>query len=193
MLVRDDRCLLLADSVIPRDSRVTLPKLITYTSRLPLVPSIHMAGEPETREAFLCDDRKHALVIPLSASEWTVGPTDAAIKQSDDDCLVFSSSGGARLYAPIWMDFQRRRFKRKRTWRQLTIADQLQLVPRDHAAGYRVQVGSEQWVVYRSLADRVCRSFLGKHLIADFFSARFDPEDGGHEVLVTVDDDEHSQ
>ncbi len=189
MLVRDDRCLLLADSIVHQDAVQQRPKTIKYTARFPLAPSIRLTPEAETREAFLGDDRKRALVIPMSASEWTVGPTDATIQQSTDDCLVLTSSGSRSLYAPIWFDFQKRRFKRKRTWRQLTIADQLRLVGRDEAVGYRIQVGSEQWVVYRSLADRVCRSFLGKHLIADFFSARFDPEDGGHEVLVTVDDE----
>ena len=190
MLVRDDRCLLLADSVIPTESRTSLPSSIKYLSRLPLASSIHLHPEPETREVFLSDDRKRALAIPLSGSEWTIGPSDANIQESADDCMVFSASGAGRLYAPLWLDFQKRRFKRVRTWRQLTVADQLRLVGRDEAVGYRVQVGSEQWVVYRSLGERACRSILGKHLIADFFSARFCPEDGGHEALVTVDDDE---
>jgi hypothetical protein len=193
MLIRDDRCLLLADSVIPGDSRTRLPSSIKYHSRLPLARSIGLQPERETREAFLSDDRKRVLVIPLSASEWKIGPSDANIQESADDCLVFSSSGAGRLYAPLWLDFQKRRFKRMRTWRQLTVADQLRLVGRDEAVGYRIQLGSEQWVVYRSLGERACRTVLGKHLIADFFSARFCPEDGGHEALVTVDDDELEQ
>jgi len=188
MLIRDDRCLMLADSIIPQDRQKPLPGSIKYDCRLPLESSIGLTPEPETRDAFLGDGRKRALVIPLSAGEWTSGTTAATIKQSEDGCLVFSTRGTKMLYAPIWFDFQRRRFKRKRTWRQLTIADQLRLVGRDEAVGYRVQVGSEQWVVYRSLADRDCRSFLGKHLSADFFASRFCPEDGGHEALVTVDD-----
>jgi hypothetical protein len=31
---------------------------------------------------------------------------------------------------------------------------------------------------------------LGKHLVADFFAARFDPSDGSLEELVTVDENE---
>jgi hypothetical protein len=193
MLVRDDRCLMLADSIVPQDNGSRLPDSINYRCRLPLPESIHLNPEPETREAFLSDHSDRALVIPMSASEWTIGPTDAKIRQSSDGCLVLSTSGRNRLYAPLWFDFQKRRFKRKRTWRQLTIADQLRLVSREEAAGFRVQVGSEQWVVYRSLGERACRSFLGKHLIADFYGSRFDPEDGGHEALVTVDDDEHGE
>lgn len=193
MLVRDDRCLMLADSIVPQGNNPRLPESINYSCRLPLPESIHLNPEPETREAFLSDHSDRALVIPMSASEWTIGPTDAKIRQSSDGCLVLSTSGRNRLYAPLWFDFQKRRFKRKRTWRQLTIADQLRLVSREEAAGFRVQVGSEQWVVYRSLGERACRSFLGKHLVAGFFGSRFDPEDGGHEALVTVDDDEHDE
>ncbi len=193
MLVRDDRCLLLADSIIPEDQQQGPLQSIKYHCRLPLAPALRLIPEPETRDAFIADKHKQALVIPLSANEWKIGPTAAKIQQSPDGCLVFSSTGSGRLFAPIWLDFQRRRFKRKRTWRQLTVADQLRLVGRDEAVGYRVQVGSEQWAVYRSLANRVCRSFLGKHLIADFFASRFDPQDGGHEALVTVDDTEHDE
>ena len=190
MLIRDDRCLLLADSIIPQEGQHRLPDWIKYRSGLPLDPSIQLVPESETREAFLDDGRKRALVIPLSAGEWTIGRSDATIQQAGDGALAVSAAGRSRLYVPLWFDFQKRRFDRKRTWRQLTIADQLRIVRSDEAVGYRVQVGSEHWVVYRSLAERSCRSFLGNHLIADFFSARFDPEDGDHESLITVDDHE---
>lgn len=130
--------------------------------------------------------------MPISASEWRVGPTDAMLKETQDGHLLLSTQGSGRLYAPLWLDFQQRRFKRKRTWRQLTIADQLRIVRRDEAVGYRVQVGSEQWTLYRSLAGHCCRSILGKHLITDFFASRFDPGDGSHDELLSVDDDESS-
>ena len=56
------------------------------------------------------DDRKRALAIPLSGSEWRIGPSDSVVQESADGCLVFSSSGAGRLYAPLWLDFQKRRF-----------------------------------------------------------------------------------
>ena len=193
MLIRDDRCLMLADSIIPQEFQPVLPGTLKYRCRLPLVSPIQLVPESETREAFLSDGRKRGLVIPLSASEWTISRCEVAMEQTDDRRMTYSAIGRNRLYAPIWFDFQQRRFNRKRTWRKLTIADRLRLVGSDEAVGYRVQIGAEQWVVYRSLGERVCRSFLGKHLIADFFCARFDPEDGGHEALVTVDDHDQSE
>ena len=46
-------------------------------------------------------------------------------------------------------------------------------------------------MVYRSLGGRRCRTVLGKHLIADFFAAKFDQGEGIYDELVTVDDAEH--
>ncbi len=192
MLVRDDRCVLMADCVLPKGSSLASAETrkIQYHCRLPLAESISIDAENETREVFFRDKKRRGMVIPLAAGEWRVGPTNATLKTTRDHHLVLSARGTGRLYAPIWFDFQQRRFKRKRTWRQLTVADQLRIVGDGEAVGYRVQVGSEQWLIYRSLLDRRCRSVLGKHLIADFYSARFDTGDGSLEELVTVDDND---
>jgi hypothetical protein len=188
MLLRDDRCLLLADAVLPESGPEETPRAVKYSSRLPLLGSIEVESEQETREVYLGDVRRRALALPLSASEWQIAPTAATLKTTDDHHLLLAAESRGRLYAPLWFDFQQRRFKRSRTWRQLTVTDQLRIVRADEAVGYRIQIGSEQWSVYRSLADDRCRSVLGKHLIADFFCSRFDPGDGSHDELLTVDD-----
>lgn len=190
MLLRDDRCLLMADAILPSDPNDVDSRKIKYASRLPLYPSIRIDAASETREVFLSDGHHRGLVIPPSAAEWRIGPTAAVLKATGDGHLLLSAEGRGRLYAPLWFDFQKRRFSRKRTWRQLTVADQLRICRRDEAVGYRVQVGSEQWMLYRSMAERRCRSILGKHLIADFYASRFDPGDGSHDSLVTVDENE---
>ncbi len=196
MLVREDRCVLIADTVVtlaPSEAYSVepnpKPRKIRYTARLPLTGDLKPEPENETREIYFGDGKRRALVIPLAANEWRVGPTAATLK-TDDESLVLDTSGFDSLYAPLWFDFQSRRFSRPRTWRQLTIVDELRLVRSDEAAGYRIQLGSEQWLVYRSLGARRVRSLLGKHLIADFFSGRFDPENGNIDELVTVDDSE---
>lgn len=188
MLIRDDRCLLFADGVLPKDGSAEDAGNIRYHCRLPLADSIQAEPDPQTREIYLGDGRPRGLVIPLSANEWRIGPSDATLKVTDDHHLLMTSSGAGRLYVPLWFDFQQRRLSRKRTWRQLTVAEDLRIVDRNEAVGYRVQLGSEQWLVYRSLSRRGCRTVLGKHLIADFYGARFDTGDGSLEELVTVDD-----
>ncbi len=195
MVIRDDRCVLLADSVLPSEV-VRQPNpdcIIHYRNRLPLAKSMQLDFAPDTREAFFSDGRRRGLVIPLSTCEWRMGKSDADLITTDDQYLLHSTSGRGRLFAPLWFDFQRSRFKRNRTWRQLTVAHDLRIVPREEAVAYRIQIGVEQWMLYRSLANQVTRSVLGKHLVADFFAARFDLSDGSFEELVTVDTSESDE
>ncbi len=192
MVVRDDRCVLLADSVLPSETRRRPDSdlLIHYSNRIPLARGVHPDPEAETREYFLSDGRRRGLVIPLSAPEWKMGASSTELKMSDDNHLSLSASGRGSLFAPLWFDFQQRRFDRTRTWRQLTVADNLRIVAPHEAVGFRVQVGSEQWMIYRSLAKPTNRSVLGKHIVADFYAARFYTSDGSLEELVTVDSED---
>lgn len=59
------------------------------------------------------------------------------------------------------------------TWRQLTVAEDRLIVPRDVAVGYRVQIGRAQWLFYRSLAECGNRTLLGQNLVSEFLAARF--------------------
>ncbi|TWT79335.1 hypothetical protein CA13_07340 [Planctomycetes bacterium CA13] len=192
LLIREDRCLVFADSVMPKMPLESDDKnrKILYRTRFPTTEDVSVVSETETREVFLTTGKPKALVMPLSASEWSSGPTMATLSSTDDDALVVEAVGSGALYCPLWFDFQTNRFKRKRTWRNLTVADERRICPAREAVGYRVQIGSEQWMLYRSLGNRRSRTVLGKHLIADFFAARFDMGDGNLEELVTVDDNE---
>ena len=190
LLVRDDRCVFFADSILPSDSSETSTSLphLEYEIRIPLMNSVNLTGEPDTREMFLSDGKKRGLVIPLAANEWRIGPSAAKLSQSDDQYLSYAVTGKGQLYAPIWMDFQRRRFRLRRTWRQLTVADELRICESHEAVGFRIQVATEQWLIYRSLANRTPRTVLGKHVVADFYAGRFHASDGSIEELITVDD-----
>ncbi|NND99245.1 MAG: hypothetical protein HKN47_18150 [Pirellulaceae bacterium] len=193
MIVRDDRSVLWADSVLPSDPNndQISGRSVRYSCRLPLAKGMNATAETETREVYLGDKHQRAIVIPIAANEWRVGPSDATLRITEDDHLLMNCQGTGRLYAPIWFDFQRKRFKCNRTWRQLTVADELRIVRRDEAVGYRIQLGSEQWLIYRSLGESRCRSVLGKHLVADFFAGRFYLNDGSTEEIVTVDETDH--
>ena len=186
MLLREDRCVMIADSVLSQSEAK-----IDYSMRLPIAESISVDPEDETREVFLANRKRQAMLVPLAASEWRMGRSTAALDQDETGDLVMTASGSGSLYAPLWFDFQPRRFKRKRTWRQLTVADERRICTNGEAVGFRVQAGSEQWMLYRSLGLRRCRTIMGKHLVADFFAARFDMSDAEYEELVTVDDSEH--
>lgn len=205
MLIREDRCCLFADAVIEasfgtgqdtpdRDAIDEDPAapLIEYQVRLPLDEAIEAHPEPDTNDLFLGADPRRALVMPLSAGEWRRSPAGATATQlqvTRDQHLLLNSRGRGQLYVPLWLDLSRQRFSKKRTWRQLTIGQQLKLVPPRLAAAFRVQVGSSQWILYRSMAPSAPRTFMGKHLIADFYCARFDAKQESYEDLITVEDD----
>jgi hypothetical protein len=201
-VLRDDRCVLIADTVItdsaarqggPGATEADRLRPIRYAARFPLDANVEVEPEAETRELYLGDKKRRALVIPLAASEWRVGPSRAKLETSDDRHLVYQVSGAGRLYAPLWLDAQTRRFRRKRTWRQLTVGDELRIVGNDEAVGFRIQLGSEQWALYRSLDSPRCRTVMGQHLLADFVCSRFDMSDGSYEELMTVDVDESDE
>jgi hypothetical protein len=192
LLIRDDRCVLLADAVV-RDPGQP-PAMIGYTSRIKLAEDVIATKEKETTEIWLQDasGEKRGLALSLQSNEWRVGPTRANVDVTADGNLRLEvhsdkrNSHGGSIFAPLWLDFQQRRFKRPRTWRQLTVAEELKIVDPDEAAAFRIQQGSEQWVVYRMLHGDRTRTFLGKHLLADLFCARFHATDGNMEDLVTV-------
>ncbi len=194
LLIREDRCVLLADAVI-RDKDLA-PATIRYTSRIKLAHEVDTATESETTEIWLQDmkGKKRGLALSLQSNEWRVGPTAARFDVTPDANLRLEVQSGKQiahggsLFAPMWFDFQQRRFSRPRTWRQLTVAEDLRIVDGDQSVAYRIQQGSEQWVVYRMLHGDRTRTFIGKHLLADLYCARFHAGDGNMEDLVTVGD-----
>ena len=188
LLIRDDRCALLADAVVVPDADPLPP--VRYVARLPVAQGITAEPEEETRELILGDSKSRAICLPLALQEWRVGPTRGSLDVGPDGAMVLRISGQGNLYAPLWFDFERRRFPKPRTWRPLTVADELRIVTPHEGVAFRVQAGDAHWVVYRSLSGRRPRTFLGRHMVADFFCGRFESSDGYIEELVTVDDEE---
>lgn len=199
MVVRDDRCVMLADAVVSQSGdgspsggvskSADSAAPIQYRGRWQTAPAADCQSEEETWEVILNDSKPRALALPLALPEWRAGPAVGSFDVVDDG-LQLTVRGKNNVYAPLWIDGQRRRFTKPRTWRQLTVAEQLRIVGDDEAVAYRIEVGSDQWLVYRSLVGRVSRTALGKNLVADFYCGRFDSADGYCEELVTVDDAE---
>lgn len=197
MVVREDCCCYFADAVVQgqiqtdmqaeQDIEPYLPT-IEYQVRLPLADSIQAKLEDQTTELFLSDHRCRALVLPLSVGEWKNSNSAARLSVTADHHLLVTATGKGQIHVPLWFDFTRNRFSMNRTWRQLTVAQQLRIVPTGTAVAYRVQVGKTQWILYRSMAQSVPRTFFGKHMIADFYCARFDAKEHSFEDLITVED-----
>ncbi len=202
LLIREDRCVMLADAVI-RDPDQP-PASINYTSRLKLADGVSTSTEEETTEIWFNDEKGECrgLALSLQSNEWRVGPTRAKLDVTPDANLRLEvrsdkrNSHGGGVFAPVWLDFQQRRFKRPRTWRQLTVAEELRIVDPDESVAFRIQQGSEQWIVYRMLHGDRTRTFVGKHILADLYCARFNASDGTLEDMLTVggtDDDDATE
>ncbi len=180
LLARRDELLLLADVVLgPR------PASLRYELQLPLCGDVRCEWSPETREGLLCDGRVRGTVLPLALPEWRAAAADGALEGSGDMVRLAMDRTACRLYAPLLFDLMPRRVRRPRTWRRLTVAERLVSQPQDVAVGYRVQLGYDQWLIYRSLAPRASRSVLGQNLVDEFAAARF-KTDGTLRSLIEV-------
>jgi len=201
LLSRKDQFVFLADAMLGVE-----PSDLTYRGRLPLVAGITVRPVTETRELTLLGKKPRAVVLPLALPEWRVDPrggtlTGGGACESDTgatngeitstlEIVLSQAAHGRRLFAPLWIDLSGKRIRNQDrdplTWRQLTVGEQRQILPRDEAAGYRVQCGKRQWLAYRSLATPANRTLLGVNLSTDFFVGRFG-SDGETASIVEVE------
>ena len=105
---------------------------------------------------------------------------------SDPARLELQQTGRA-LYAPLFIDLNSTRRTKALTWRQLTVGEELRIVGSDEAVAFRVQIGQDQWLIYRSLAPATRRTALGMHTAADFYIGRFDADEGEVDTIVEVE------
>jgi hypothetical protein len=169
LLARKDHFLLLADAVLGTQSGA-----IDYRSVLPLVEGAVFDPAGETREGYLVGRKPRALVFPLALPEWRDQPWRGGLTGGTDG-LEFQCGhpAASRIYAPLFLDLNQRRQVRPATWRRLTVAENRTIVPHEEAVGYRVQCGTEQWLIYRSLDERGNRTVLGQNLVSEMLVSRF--------------------
>ncbi|MDA1055603.1 MAG: hypothetical protein O3C40_34845 [Planctomycetota bacterium] len=180
LLARDDRFLLLADAVLGETTAD-----IEHQFTLPLPSGISFTPADETREGILRGRKPIAAVLPLQLPEWRAERAEGSLEQTTDGLRLRQKVRGRRLLAPLFIDLKPKRFSRQLTWRRLTVAQQLEILPADVAVGYRVQTGKRQWVIYRSLAPVASRSVLGQHFSGEFVLGRF-PKEGELKQLIEI-------
>ncbi len=180
-LARQDGFAFLADVVTGPQAGVG-----EYRMRLPLAVAKCWEPATETQDGqILVGRRRVATVLPLCLPEWRSEP-GGRLESTDGQLVLTMPLRGRRLQAALFIDLDSSRLRRPVTWRRLTVAESLTVVPRDVAVGYRVQVGKSQWLVYRSLAPRGNRTVLGQNVTAEFVVARFRP-DGMVEKLLEIE------
>ncbi len=168
LVAPEDRFLLVADAVLR-----ACPGRLEYVGVLPLVEGVSFEGASQSREGFLVARRRYAAVLPLALPEWRVDARVGTLGATSRGLELYEGVEGRALFAPLFFDLDARRSRGPLTWRQVTVAENLALVPGDRAVGYRVQIGARQWLVYRSLGPKGNRTLLGHNLVSDMLVARF--------------------
>lgn len=180
LLGRTDRFFFVADAVLGDQAA-----RIDYSATLPLATGIQFRGAAETREGYLEGPGRLATIMPLALPEWRVDRRADTLQMSDSGVQLHQICFGRALYAPLFLDLDRVRAKKPATWRRLTVAEKLEIQPADVAVGYRVQAGSSQWVIYRSLGPKANRTVLGHNLSTEFYIGRF-LKNGETEELLEI-------
>ena len=177
-LAHRDRFVLLADALLGEQ-----PAALQYRSSLPVGADVEFEPAPETTEGFLVAGKRRALVLPLALPEWQSAVRGEKLAATPAGLELRVAVRGRSLFAPLFIDLDRRRIDRPATWRQLTVGENSSRVPRDFAAGFRVQRGRQQWLFYRSLIAGGVRSVLGQQLTREFMAGRFQRSGCVHTLL----------
>lgn len=175
VILPHDRVILLADAVTHAAGRPPTGPL-AIESTVALAASLETERAEETREIFVYDTTMRMMALPLALPEWSCASAAGGFEATDEGLVLRQSSAGTRLYSPLWLDCDAARFGRPLTWRQLTVADTRQNLPRHQAAGFRVQSGLEQWLLYRALDQPRNRTVLGCNLSCEFLVGRVRPD-----------------
>jgi hypothetical protein len=174
VLLPRDGILVLTDSVTDAGACLPLsarPDRLDYRSHVPIVAEAHR--EEETREIRLrVHPRREWRMLPLALPEWRAASAAGSFDEDGDVVRCRGVGHGGRFSFPVWIDLDPRRADRPLTWRQLTIADQRTNLQRHEAVGFRVQVGLEQWLLYRALDTPRNRTVLGCNVACEFLVGR---------------------
>jgi hypothetical protein len=181
-LVIDDGILLMADMIgAPNDC------LIGYRQSWRLGDSLTWLAESETREVYLCREGEPCgLVLPLGLGEWIAPHESDRLAFQGERLELTQSARGRGLYAPLLIAPHKRYARQPRTWRRLTVGENLRAVPADQAQAFRARIGNRQWLLYRSLGTRGNRTFLGQNVSCELYLGRLTPR-GKVDDLLTID------
>jgi hypothetical protein len=193
LLNHKDKVLLLSDAVLA-DEEEDAGELLSYRADFYVSPKLRAKTSDEAAEiefrAATRDTAPAFRVLPLALPEWqmatSTGLVSGTLIAMEGMLILRQETTGKSLFAPLFFDLDADRLGKRYTWRQLSVGENLRRLPEDQAVGYRIQLGQEQFLVYRSLTPPANRTVLGHNLIDDFCFARFDPE-SGVDPLIAVE------
>jgi len=190
--------------------------VIEYESQIPLAPSLNVKASPEMTELLLTGTAMSGTnagktvpvsrVFPLTLPEWKAELENQAKSTSEriaggriagelttarldgrHSLILRQNATGRAMFAPLMFDLDVKRVKEPYTWRQLTTGENLEIVGRDRAVSFRLQIARLHFLLFRSLTSPANRTFFGHNLNSDFFAGRFDQKSGKVTPLVEVE------
>jgi hypothetical protein len=182
LLARRDGFLLIADHVQGAKSAA-----VEHVLQLPLGAGLLFCGEGETRDALLVDGEPLARLMPLALPEWRIDPRVGELSYTGGNVRLVERATARTLACALFVDLRPERAAQQSTWRQLTVAEGLQIQPADVAVSYRVQSGDDQWVYYRSQGPRGNRTFMGQNTSSECVVARFKAPSGEVDSLLEIE------
>jgi hypothetical protein len=167
---REDRVLYLADIVFATDGA---RRRLQHSLSLPLAYGALWKPEIETRDGALIGNKLRAAVLPLALNEWRADPRGGSLVEHDGKLVLTQETTGHALCCPLFIDLQRKRATKERTWRKLSVGENMEIVAPEVAVGYRAQSGDDQWLIYRSLGPAGNRTLLGHNVAGEFCAGGF--------------------
>ena len=184
----NNQLLLLGDAVLADEDS---PGSLSYRAEFSVSPTLRAKITDAATEIDFRPVRRTASrtapsafrVLPLALPEWRTakqaGLVSGTLAETNGTLVLQQETTGQSLFAPLLFDLNASRLSKRYTWRQLSVGEDLQRVSEDQAVGYRIHLGQEQFLLYRSLTtSQANRTVLGHNLIDDFCFARFDPKKG---------------
>jgi hypothetical protein len=195
MLIRDEGMIFFADALIAKEAAQW-----KISSSWTLSQGVRFMNDPKMNECRLmranadednsAEGVTKALLIPVAMPEWKRGTKGYSMDCHRDQLQLTASTTAKNLYSPLVVPLRNLDKPLSFTWRQLTVAEELQIQPRDIADAYRLQINKDQWLFYRSLTPCTRRTVMGLHLNTEFYAGRFCSSDGQFESIVEVNPDE---
>jgi hypothetical protein len=182
LLARRDEFLLVVDHL-----QNPAAAALELTSLLPASPALQFRGEDETRDAVLSEGKPVTRLLPLGLPEWRIDPRGGELTFSAEGVRISQRATSRAMACPLFIDLNARRSRKPCTWRQLTVAESLQIVPADVAIAYRIQCGKDQWVYYRAQSESANRTFLGQNTSHECVVARFLASSGEIKELIEIE------
>ncbi|MDZ4849369.1 MAG: hypothetical protein SGI77_08740 [Pirellulaceae bacterium] len=189
MLIREEGLMFFSDTLLANETGHW-----SIESSWELSPGVDVRSAVKSHEAELVVGSKQSdrcgLLMPLALPEWRRQPSTGKLYGEAGKLVLHQEVEGTRIYSPLVLATRKQSRQQPFTWRRLTVAQDLKNQPSNVAQAYRVQIGKEQVVFYRSLAKVVRRTAMGLHLNSEFYAGRFDSDDAEFESIVEINAEE---